>query len=142
MVNVEILYYSRAELLLNASLYYPSTKENSDPTDICYLQQVKSNAYNQDGVKIGVFQALNSFRSDNNDGINTGQVTIKTDKGIITFINAYDVGTSINPFLPSITIFVKATYVSGLYASNGLDVYIKIIRFDDPNLTRKIEIFY
>lgn len=139
---MEILYYSRTELLLNASLYYPSTKEDNDPLDISYLQQVKTNVYNENGIKVGVFQALNSFQSNNNSGINTGNVTIKTDKGIITFVNAYDVGESINPFLPSISIFTKATYVSGLYASNGLDVYIKIIRFDDPNLTRKIEIFY
>ena len=69
-------------------------------------------------------------------------VTLKTSKGIISFIDSYDVGPSIEPYIPNIVSFSKAIFVSGLYVQNRFDVYIKIIRFDDPNLTRKLEIFY
>jgi hypothetical protein len=96
----------------------------------------------KDSKNVGVFHALNNFRSDNNDGINTGQVTIKTDKGIINFVNAYDIGSTLEPYLPDISILTKAIYVSDLYASNGLDVYVKITRLNDSNFTRKVEIFY
>jgi hypothetical protein len=37
---------------------------------------------------------------------------------------------------------MKAVYVSELYSKNRLDVYIKLTRLNDPNLTRKLEIFY
>lgn len=140
--NLDVLYYSGNELLQNSSIYYPSKKKNNDLLDICFLNQVKADAYNQCGVKVGVFQALNNFRSDDNDGTNTGFITVKTDKGIFSCTVAYDVGTSIQPFFLSESLFTKVTFVSGLYAENGLDVFIKIIRFDDCNNTRKIEIYY
>jgi hypothetical protein len=142
MVNIDVLYYSRNELVNNASIYYPNQKQNNNPLDISYLEQVKSNIYTQDGVKDGVFLALNNFRADDLDGVNNGNITLKTSKGIISFIDSYDVGNSVQPYIPKIITFSKAIFVSGLYAQNGLDVYIKIIRFDDQNLTRKIEIFY
>ena len=139
---LDIVYYNQTELLGNQAIYYPSHKENDDKLDRCYLQQVKADLYSQEGIKVGVFLALNNYRSDDNHGINTGNVTIKTDKGILSWINAYDVGSSLDPFLKTEPIITKAIYVKGDYLSNGLDVYIKIIRFNDPNLTRKIEILY
>jgi len=142
-VNIEVLYYFKLDILSNSSIYYPDKKENNDIFDICYLQQVKAKTYSQDGSDVGVIQILNSFGSDDKDGINTGIITLKTKNGIISWTNAYDVGTSIEPFVPAdLIIFTKATFVSGIYAMNGLDVYIKIFRFDDSKLTRKIEIFY
>lgn len=140
--KIDVLYYSGNELLQNSSIYYPSKKENNDPLDICFLDQVKADVYNQCGVKVGVFQALNSFRSDDNDGINTGFVTVKTDKGIFSCTEAYDVGNSVQPFLPVESLLTKVTFVSGVYAIDGLDVFVKIIRFNDCNKTRKIEIYY
>jgi hypothetical protein len=140
--KLDVLYYSGKELLQNSSIYYPSTKENNGPLDICFLDQVKADVYNQCGVKVGVFQALNSFRIDDNDGINTGFVTVKTDKGIFSCTEAYDAATSIEPCLPLQSLFTKVTFVSGIYAQYGLDVFIKIIRFNDCNQTRKIEIYY
>ena len=142
MPNIDVLYYSRTDLVNNSSIYYPDKKQNNDSLDISYLQQVKANTYNQDGIRDGVFLALNNFRSNDLDGVNNGNITLKTSKGIISFIDSYDVGPSTEPYIPNIVSFSKAIFVSGLYAQNGLDVYIKIIRFDDPNLTRKIEIFY
>ena len=127
----------------NSSIYYPDKKENNDLLDIGYLQQVKAKTYSQDGSDVGVIQILNSFGSDDKDGINTGILTLKTKNGIISWMNSYDVGTSIEPFVPGdLIIFTKATFVSGIYAKSGLDIYIKIFRFDDSKLTRKIEIFY
>ena len=142
MKSIDVFYYSRTDLINNSSIYYPNNKTNVDPLDISYLNQVKANLYNESGTKVGVFHALNSFRSDDNDGINTGIVTITTNNGIISWIDAYDVKTSLKPFLPTDPLFMKCTFVSGLYSVNGLDVYIKIIVFNDINGTRKIEVFY
>lgn len=141
MVNLAVFYYNKTELVSNSSIYFPTKKENPDPLDICYLNQVKANLYNECGEKVGVFQALNSFRSNDQDGINTGIVTIKTNDGIISWINAYDIGSSSEPFLNT-SLFTKSTFVSGLYSESGLDVYIKIINFNDVDFTRKIEVFY
>ena len=142
MPDIDVLYYTKKDLLQKSNIYYPSKKESNDPLDISYLQQVNADTYNQNGIKVGIFEALNSFRSYSEGGINTGTIVVKTDKGIVTFINSYDVGNSTEPYIPQIELFTKAVFVSGLYAKNGLDVYIKIIRFNDINLTRKIEIFY
>lgn len=140
--NVDVVYYSRDELIANSSLYYPDKKENNSIFDICFLQQVKANLYNQTGENVGIFNALNTFNSDNDYKINTGTVSLKTDKGIVTFINTYSVDTSTEPYFPNIVEFMKAVYASGIYSKNGLDVYVKLTRFDDEKLTRKIEIFY
>jgi hypothetical protein len=143
--KIDVLYYSRKELIKNSSIYYPSKKENSDPLDISYLEQVKADAYNECDSKVGVVLALNNFRRNiSDDSTNTGIVTIKTDKGIISYINAYSVGTNVIPYLRDGSIlFTKALYVSGEYANNGInDVYIKIIGFKDIQDLRKIEIFY
>lgn len=139
---LDIVYYNQSDLLENQAIYYPSHKENDDKLDKCYLQQVKADLYSQDGIKVGVFLALNNYQSDSYDGINTGNVTIKTTKGILSWINAYDVGISLDPFLKTSPIITKALYVEGDYLLNGLDVYIKIIRFNDQKFTRKIEILY
>ena len=103
---------------------------------------MKATLYNQTGNNIDVIQILNNFRSDDFNGLNTGFVNLKTPDGIITFINTYDVGSSTEPYIPNITEFMKAVYVSELYSKNGLDVYIKLTILNDPNLTRKLEIFY
>jgi hypothetical protein len=140
--NIDVVYYSKTDLASNSSLYYPNKKDNNSILDICYLQQVKANLYNQSGNNIGIIQILNNFRSDDFDGLNTGFVNLKTPNGIITFINTYGVGSSTEPYIPNIIEFMKAVYVSGVYAKNGLEVYIKLTRLNDPNLTRKLEIFY
>ena len=140
--NIDVVYYSRDELIKNSNIYYPDKKENNSIFDIYFLQQVKADLYNQTGENVGIFNALNAFNSDNDYKINTGIVSIKTDKGIVTFINTYDVDKSTEPYLPNIVGFMKAVYVSGIYSKNGIDVYVKITRFDDTKLTRKIEIFY
>lgn len=41
--NVDVVYYSRDELIANSSIYYPDKKENNSIFDICFLQQVKAN---------------------------------------------------------------------------------------------------
>jgi hypothetical protein len=141
--KLEILYYSRNQLVDNQSIYNPSSKNNPDKLDICFLEQVKSDLYSEEGLLVGVFQALNSYRTDARDGINTGMVTIKTNKGLISWINSYDVGTSDKPFLRKTDIISKAIYAEGEYLLNGFDnIYIKIIPFNDTNGTRKIEIYY
>jgi hypothetical protein len=137
--NIDVVYYSKTELESNSALYYPNEKDNNSILDICYLEQVKGTLYDQSGNNIGVIEILNNFRSGEFDGLNTGFINIKTQNGILTFLNTYDDSQSIEP---NITEFMKAIYVSGEYAKNGLDVYVKLIRFNDPNLIRKLEIFY
>lgn len=141
-LTIDVFYYTRKELVENSSIYYPSKKDNNEISDISYLQQVKSNLYSQEGKKLGVFLALNNFRSDDSDAINTGIVTIKTDEGIISWINTYNLGDVTTPYLPNVILFTRALFVSGIYAKNGLDVYVKVFTFDDDIFTRKIEIFY
>ena len=140
--NIDVVYYTKENLQSNSSLYNPEFKQNNSPTDLCFLQQTKADLYNQSGENVGVFHVLNSFNLDTNYGVNTGLVSLQTDKGIVTFINTYDIGKSTDPYIPDITQFVKAVFASGIYVKNGLDVYVKIRRFNDPEETRKIEIFY
>lgn len=142
MTQIAVFYYSRLELIQNSSIYYPSTKNSTDPLDISYLNQVKANLYNENSENVGVFHALNNFRSTSNDGVNTGIVTIRTNDGIVSWINAYDVGLSNEPFLNNDILFTKCTFVSGLYSENGIDVYIKVQNIDKLNSIRKIEVFY
>lgn len=142
MTQIAVFYYSRSELIQNSSVYYPSTKNSIDPFDISYLNQVKANLYNESSENVGVFHALNNFRSTSNDGVNTGIVTIRTNDGIVSWINAYDVGSSNQPFLNNDILFTKCTFVSGLYSENGIDVYIKVQNIDKSNSIRKIEVFY
>lgn len=132
-------------IIFQKSIYYPDYKENNSLTDISYLQQTKSDVYNQDGKNVGIFNVLNTLNVDINYGINTGLVSVKTDKGIVTFINTYDVGRSTEPYIPDIIQFMKAVYASGRYIKNGLDVYVKLSKLNIPsdiNETRKLEIFY
>jgi hypothetical protein len=143
--NVDVVYYNKTNLKSNSSIYNPSHKQNYSPTDICYLQQTKSDVYNQNGENVGIFNVLNTLNIDVKHGINTGLVSVKTDKGIVTFINTYDIGTSTEPYIPDIIQFMRAVYASGIYIKNGLDVYVKVLRLNIPgdiNETRKIEIFY
>jgi hypothetical protein len=142
MSNLDILYYSKTELLKNRATYYPSHKENNDILDICYLQQVKAPLYSQEGNNVGIFQAFSIFNIDSNYGITTGTVTIQTDKGILSFIDAFDITINNEPFISNEPIITKALFIQGKYLSNGLDVYIKIIKFNDPDETRKIEVLY
>ena len=122
-LTIDVFYYTRKELVENSSIYYPSKKDNNEISDISYLQQVKSNLYSQEGKKLGVFLALNNFRSNNLHGINTGIVTIKTDEGIISWMNTYNLGDVTTPYLPNAVLFTRALFVSGIYAKNRLDVY-------------------
>ena len=85
---------------------------------------------------------MNCFNTIKKEGLNTGIVSLKTKDGILSWINVYDTGETIQHYLPDIVLFAKVIFASGIYLKNGLDVFVKITRFNDENLTRKIEIFY
>ena len=50
--NIEVLYYSKKDLIGNQALYYPDQK-NSNPLDISFLEQIKANTNSQDGTENG-----------------------------------------------------------------------------------------
>ena len=97
---IDILYYSKKDLIDNSLIYKPLV----NPKDLnSFLEQVSGDLYSQEGQKVGNIYFLNSANNIQSNGLIMGLANLVTEKGIISWINSYSIGSSKEAYLPTST---------------------------------------